>query len=74
MEQMFVDVGISMIYLIVRLAHHHMQLVKIFLMTKCTLLYLIELVLSTGFRKDTAGERTNSVLETYAFVSKAFWC
>ena len=26
----------------------------------------------SGFRKDTAGERTNSVLETYAFVSKAF--
>ena len=28
--------------------------------------------LINGFRKDTAGERTNSVLETYAFVSKAF--
>ena len=28
--------------------------------------------LISGFRKDTAGERTNSVLETYAFVSKAF--
>ena len=27
--------------------------------------------LINGFRKDTAGERTNSVLETYAFVSKA---
>ena len=26
----------------------------------------------SGFRKDTAGERTNAVLETYAFVSKAF--
>ena len=25
--------------------------------------------LISGFRKDTAGERTNSVLETYAFVS-----
>ena len=24
----------------------------------------------SGFRKDTAGERTNSVLETYAFVSQ----
>ena len=35
---------LSMIYLIVRLAHHHMQLVKTFLMMKCTLLYLIELV------------------------------
>ena len=39
-------------------------------MTKCTLLCTIELVISTGFRKDTAGERTNSVLETYAFVSQ----
>mgnify|MGYP003299368789 FL=1 len=28
--------------------------------------------LISGFRKDTAGERTNSVLETYPFVSKAF--
>ena len=28
--------------------------------------------LINGFRKDTAGERTNSVLETYPFVSKAF--
>ena len=27
--------------------------------------------LISGFRKDTAGERTNAVLETYAFVSKA---
>ena len=28
--------------------------------------------LISGFRKDTAGERTNAVLETYPFVSKAF--
>ena len=28
--------------------------------------------LINGFRKDTAGERTNAVLETYPFVSKAF--
>ena len=28
--------------------------------------------LISGFRKDTAGERTNAVLETYSFVSKAF--
>ena len=28
--------------------------------------------LISGFRKDTAGERTNAVLETFAFVSKAF--
>ena len=25
----------------------------------------------SGFRKDTAGERTNAVLETFAFVSQA---
>ena len=68
MEQMFVDVGDSMIYLIVRLVHQHMQLVKVLSDDEMHIVVFDRTGDISGFRKDTAGERTNSVLETYAFV------
>ena len=47
-----------MIYLIVRLEHHHMQLVKIS-DDEMHIVVFDRTGLINGFRKDTAGERTN---------------
>ena len=47
-----------------------MQLVKVFTDDELHIVVFDRTGDISGFRKDTAGERTNSVLETYAFVSK----